>query len=192
MTDKRVRSSALQKLNLGCGTDIMEGWVNLDIASLPGVDVVHNIEDLPLPLADNSFDEILCNDILEHVDYPPVLKEMVRILTPGGVIHIRSPHFSSRNNYVDPTHKSRFSVETFHFFVRGMHAWKKRQYYFDFAFSKIASVHIDFEHTSSRFFFYNRLVEYLVNRTPRAQEIYEMTGLCRIFPAHNIQITLVK
>lgn len=182
----------LQKLNLGCGTDIKEGWVNLDIAPLPGVDVVHDIQKSPLPFADGSFDEILCNDILEHVEYVPVLKEMARILVPGGAMHIRVPHFTSRNNYVDPTHRSRFSAGTWEFFIRGMHAWKKREYYFDFAFSTIATLRIDFEKTSSKFMFYNRFVEYLVNRKPRYQELYEMTGFCYLFPATNMRITLIK
>lgn len=170
----------------------MEGWVNLDIAPLPGVDVVYDIQQSPLPFADGSFDEILCNDVLEHVEYAAVLKEIVRILAPGGVVHIRVPHFSSRNNYVDPTHRSRFSVTTFDFFIRGTHFWKKRRYYFDFAFSKVATMHIDFERTASKIFFYNRPVEYLVNIKPRYQELYEMTGLCYLFPATHIEVTLTK
>ena len=185
-------SPVLQKLNLGCGTHIKEGWVNLDSAPLPGVDIVHDIENLPLPFADNSFDEVLCNDILEHVEYIPVLKDILRILAPGGAVHIRVPHFTSRNNYGDPTHKKRFCVSTFDFFVRGTHMGRKRGYYFDFAFSTIASVRIDFDYTSSRLFFYNRLVEYLVNRKPRYQALYAMTGFCYLFPARNIEITLVK
>ena len=39
---------AEQKLNLGCGTEIKKGWVNLDSVALAGVDVVHDIEKLPL------------------------------------------------------------------------------------------------------------------------------------------------
>ena len=37
------------KLHLGCGTDIRAGWVNLDCAKLPGVDIVHDLNVLPLP-----------------------------------------------------------------------------------------------------------------------------------------------
>src|SRR4051812_1511318 len=73
----------LKKLNIGCGTDTKEGWVNLDAAGLPGVDVVHDIEKLPLPFADDSFDEILAQDVLEHVEYVPVLQDLRRILKKG-------------------------------------------------------------------------------------------------------------
>lgn len=37
------------KLNLGCGNDIREGWVNLDINKKEGVNVVHDLNEVPLP-----------------------------------------------------------------------------------------------------------------------------------------------
>ncbi|MBX4210680.1 class I SAM-dependent methyltransferase, partial [Candidatus Parcubacteria bacterium] len=107
----------MPKLNLGSGTDIRAGWVNLDSAKLPGVDVVHDIQKLPLPFKDGEFDIILCRDILQHVDYTPILKDLYRILRPGGKLIIRVPHFTSKNNVIDPTHRSTFSVRTFDFFV---------------------------------------------------------------------------
>jgi len=73
-----------KKLNLGSGADIRTGWVNLDIGNITGVDIVHDIEKLPLPFDDDRFEEILCNDILEHINYIPVLKDVHRILAPGG------------------------------------------------------------------------------------------------------------
>src|SRR3989339_1317786 len=124
----------VKKLNLGCGNDIKQGWVNLDSAKLPGVNVVRNIEELPLPFGDGEFDEILANDILEHVEYVPVLKDIHRILKKGGKLTIRVPHFTSKTNFIDPTHKKRFSIETFDFFVSGTKRYRKRPYYFDFAF----------------------------------------------------------
>lgn len=191
MNDKQ--QSSPKKLNLGCGTDIKEGWVNLDIAKLPGVDVIHSIEELPLPFLDNSFDEILCNDILEHVEYIPVLKDLHRILTPDGLLHIRVPHFTSKNNAIDPTHRHVFSIETFSFFVRGSKQYNAAgHYYFDFAFSTTSTgPYVDFER-SSRVFFYNRFVEKWVNKNERHQQLYEATGLSRLFPAQNILVTLVK
>ena len=185
------KQSSLRKLHLGCGRDIKKGWVNLDLVNLPGVDVVHNIEQLPLPFADGSFDEILCQDILEHVEYIPILKDIYRILAPEGKLHIRVPHFTSRNNYADPTHRKLFSISTFDFFVNKSKIHDRRDYYFDFSFSVITNKHITFER-SSRIFFYNRLVEWLMNKTNRLQEIYELTFLSGLFPAQNILVTLVK
>ena len=108
----------MKKLNLGCGTDIRKGWINLDIAKIPGVDIVYDINKLPIPFKNEVFDYILCNDVLEHVEYVPLMKELHRILKEYGIIEIKVPHFSSRNNFVDPTHKKFFSFQTFEFFVK--------------------------------------------------------------------------
>lgn len=180
-----------KKLNLGCGTDIKEGWVNLDSSALPGVDVVHDIAALPLPFSDGQFDEVLCRDILEHLDYAPVLRDLWRIMAPGGALTVRVPHFTSKHNFIDPTHKKLFSVNTFDFFVKNSALKKERAYYFDFAFEKIASRRITFER-SSRLYAYNRMADWIVNRSSRSQEIYESTGFSRFFPGYNIEITLVK
>lgn len=180
-----------KKLNLGCGTDIKEEWVNLDSSPLPGVDVVHDIATLHLPFGDEEFDEILCQDILEHLDYVPVLQDLHRILKPGGTLTIRVPHFTSKHNFIDPTHQRLFSVNTFDFFVKNSALKRERAYYFDFAFSRIASCAITFEHTS-RFFVYNHLVSAIVNRSRHGQMRYESTGFSRLFPAYNIVTTLVK
>lgn len=180
-----------RRLNLGCGTDIRPGWVNLDSARLPGVDVVHDINVLPVPFSDSSFDEILCSDILEHVDLIPVLRDCHRILVTGGRMTIGVPHFTSNNNYVDPTHRHRFSVKTFRFFVRGTFEGQSRgDYYFDFHFSEIASTRVAFTHGWA--FFWNWLVSPIVNSHHTVQCYYEATGLAYIFPSQNIQVTPIK
>ena len=184
---------AKKKLNLGCGNDIRSGWINLDSSALPGVDVVHNIERVPLPFTDGMFQEILCQDVLEHIDYIPVLKDLHRILEPGGILRIRVPHFTSRNNFVDPTHKKQFSVSTFSYFTQNEQDTKsaERQYYFDFHFSRIVSVELTFDRWS-RLFLLNRLVGPIVNRNRRFQMLYEASGWSRLFPAQNILVSIVK
>jgi len=177
----------MMKLNVGCGTDIRKGWINMDLASLEGVDVVHDINNLPLPFDFCMFDEIVCQDILEHIEYIPVLKELHRILKVGGVLSIRVPHFSSRNNYIDPTHKKMFSIRTFDFFAET--SFLERGYYFDFKFSKIVDRKIVFQ---KKILFYNYLIEPLINIHPRVMDLYESTMLARIFPAENIKIFLIK
>jgi len=190
-----MKGNNAKKLNLGCGIDIKEGWINLDSINIPGVDVVHNIEKFPLPFVDKEFDEILAQDVLEHVDYIPVLKDLHRILKKGGVLRIRTPHFTSKNNFIDPTHRRLFSVSTWDFFVKSptlnKHLEKERAYYFDFNFEKKICTCITFE-KSSRLFFYNRIAENLFNYSPRVQSFYESTFLSRLFPAENIIVELIK
>ncbi|TML02350.1 MAG: methyltransferase domain-containing protein [Actinobacteria bacterium] len=177
------------RLNLGSGTDVREGYVNLDIAALPGVDVVHDLSQLPLPFDDGQFEEVLCKDILEHLDYVPVLRELHRIITPGGRLIVEAPHFTSPSVYIDPTHKTAFSIETLDFFCREGH-FAGRSYYFDFHFDHIESARIVFHRYRGQP--WNYLVEPLVNRSPGAQRFYEETALGRFFPASNIRVVIVR
>lgn len=180
--------SELRKLNIGCGHDIRSGWTNLDSSPLKGVDVVHDIESGVFPFGDEEFDEILCQDVLEHVEYIPVLKEIHRILKKGGKLTIRVPHYTSPNNYIDPTHKKRFSFRTFNFFVLDK-SIGERNYYFDFHFSTINPVRIIF---IKGVLFYNFIIEPLININTGVKKIYEETLLSSLFPAQNILVELIK
>jgi ubiquinone/menaquinone biosynthesis C-methylase UbiE len=173
------------KLNIGCGNDIKDGFVNLDITQLPGVDVVCDIENTPLPFKDNFFEYILCNDVLEHVEYIRVLKEIHRILKPGGIVKIRVPHFTSSNNFIDPTHKKMFSFRTFVFFVNNIRY--QRNYYFDFQFSEIVSSRITFIKKNPINFLF-----IWVNINNATKKIYEETFLRNIAPAFNVEVELKK
>jgi ubiquinone/menaquinone biosynthesis C-methylase UbiE len=182
-----MKKQSLSKLNLGCGNDIKKGFINLDSAHLPGVDIVHDLKK-PLPFKDAQFDLILCRNILEHIDdYISVLKECFRVLKKNGQIHIEVPHFTSRINYIDPTHKKMFSIRTFEFFVKD--SAFRRNYYFDFAFSKLTYRKICFE---KGIFFYDYLVELIVNAHFSLMNLYEATFLSRLFPAYYIIIELEK
>lgn len=176
-----------QKINLGCGNDIRSGYVNIDIAKLPGVDLVYDLEKVPLPFANESVEEIVCQDVLEHINYIPLLQDLHRILITGGILKIRVPHFTSRNNFIDPTHRRLFSVETFDFFVKNA----DRDYYFPFSFKKINSCRITFEGWS-KWFFLNKFIRPWVNSSKNTQRLYESTGWSRLFPAENIEIILEK
>lgn len=174
------------RLNLGCGTDIREGWVNLDVAPLPGVDVVHDLRELPLPFEPDRFVEVLCKDVLEHLEYSAVLRDLHRVMAPGGRLIVEAPHFTSPSVWIDPTHTSAFSVETMKFFV----ANSGRDYYFDFHFDHLESARIVFHRY--RLQPWNYVVEPLVNLKPGVQSFYEETFLSRLFPAANVRFVLVK
>jgi SAM-dependent methyltransferase len=95
----------LKKLNLGCGEDKKDGYINVDWSPLPKPDVVHDLNVLPYPFTDNSIDLIEAFHVLEHLDKPfAIMKEFHRILKVGGVLHVKVPHFSRGFTHAEHAH----------------------------------------------------------------------------------------
>ena len=108
------------KLHLGCGNEILSGYVNLDKIKLKGVDVVHDLEVLPYPFKAGTFEEIFCKHVLEHVaDLLQVMEELHRISRLGGKIKVIAPYFAGHGAFNDPTHKRFFTYKTFEYFEDG-------------------------------------------------------------------------
>lgn len=132
--------SKMKKLNIGSGTDIRKGWVNLDVTHLDGVDVVHDLNQFPWPFENNEFDEILLWNVLEHLDDRiKTLEEIYRISKPNANVRVSVPYWNSYEFITDPTHKQRFNEFSFDFFDPSKHHCKKRHYY-SFARFKVEEV----------------------------------------------------
>ncbi|MFH1770961.1 MAG: methyltransferase domain-containing protein [archaeon] len=98
----------------------MKGFINLDIVSLPGVNVTHDLNKTPYPFNKNHFDEVFCQHILEHVDdLFLVMEELSRICKKGAKINIIAPYFSGQGAFNDPQHTRFFSYKTFDYFRKG-------------------------------------------------------------------------
>jgi SAM-dependent methyltransferase len=98
-------------LDIGCGSAKFPGAVGLDISADTDADIVHDLDVFPYPIADASFDQILLQDVIEHVAQPiRVFEELHRIARPGARIQLRTPHFSSALAYGDPTHRHYLST----------------------------------------------------------------------------------
>ncbi len=84
----------------------------------PEIVVAWDLNDLPWPWPDASFDLIIACTVLEHLRITLVesLNECWRILRPGGRLHVKVPHWQHENSYTDPTHYWRFSLQTFDLF----------------------------------------------------------------------------
>lgn len=110
----------MRKLNLGCGRDIRPDHINVDLVKREGVDFAVDLDTAPWPFADDNFDRILAYDIFEHVHKPIVfMTECHRLLHPGGILHLRTPHYLAQHAYTDPTHV-RFPTEhTFDYWIPG-------------------------------------------------------------------------
>lgn len=80
-------------INLGCGARPLEGFVNVDLIDVPGVDVVADVSG-PLPFDAGSADLLYASHVLEHLPtarVPGVLLEWRRVLRDGGQILIAVP-----------------------------------------------------------------------------------------------------
>jgi SAM-dependent methyltransferase len=92
--------------------------IRLDISKDTGADVVWDLNKSPYPFDNDEFDQIECFDVIEHLDnIPNVMQECYRILKNDGMVFITTPHFSSANSYIDPTHKFHLSIYSFDCFA---------------------------------------------------------------------------
>jgi len=105
-------------LDVGCGSSKLVGATGIDQFSLPGVDVIHDLNKCPWPFQDEYFDRIVFSHSLSHLtNISEILSECHRLLKPGGVIEIVAPHYSSDNFNTDPTHKMHLGYRSMNYFV---------------------------------------------------------------------------
>ena len=92
----RLLALGYDRLNIGGGSKNLSGYINIDFASLPGVErkVQANILDLSF-VPDLCATVIHSNHVVEHLTHAQFrqqLKEYYRILKPGGRLSIRCPN----------------------------------------------------------------------------------------------------
>ena len=102
-------NSRRKKLTLGEFT-----WTDLttiDHDPNCGADIIHDLDETPWPVEDNSFDEIHAYEVLEHLgqqgDYKAFFShfgEIWRILKPGGKLFATCPSYKSMWAWGDPSH----------------------------------------------------------------------------------------
>jgi SAM-dependent methyltransferase len=105
-----------QVLNAGAGcrdlSSIVEGQlVNQDIAHGIHNDNIHIYSSLhTIPVADDHFDAVFCNAVLEHVANPvEVVEEVYRVLKPGGFFYLCIPFMQPE--HLDPTDFQRYTKD---------------------------------------------------------------------------------
>ncbi len=97
-----------RNLYIGGAGNAVEGYVNVDLFKLPGVDVVCDAERLPF--RDGVFDRVDCDAVIEHTPDPQrLVREIERCLRPGGGCHLVAPFCHPFHEY--PRDYWRFSLD---------------------------------------------------------------------------------
>lgn len=97
----------MQQLNLGCGNKPFEGFVNHDVTKHSRhVDVAWDLNQLPWPWEDETFDKVAALSVLEHLQQNLLMSmnELWRILVPKGVAVVKLPHWKHNLSWEDLTH----------------------------------------------------------------------------------------
>lgn len=97
------------KLNLGCGSRHLEGFLNIDSVASLGPDRVMDLEQTPWDLPTDGAEEVLLNHVLEHLgastnSFLGVMQELHRVCRDGALIQINVPHPLHEHYRTDPSH----------------------------------------------------------------------------------------
>lgn len=106
-------------LNIGCGTDYKDGWINIDNNSDNNIEKLDLNWDLrePLPFEGESIDYIFNEHFLEHLtidEAQVIIKDFLRVLKKGGVLRIAMPDLREVvENYLDKEWRKRPFIKKF-------------------------------------------------------------------------------
>ncbi|GEM_PF-556828 len=118
-------------LNIGSGKDFREDCLNIDLSEKSHPDVIADLSDVHLigktvhskrfgdiTFAENQFDEIIANDVLEHIpDLVTAMTNCLDLLKVGGQFKINVPYDLSYGAWQDPTHVRAFNERSWLYYT---------------------------------------------------------------------------
>jgi SAM-dependent methyltransferase len=109
----------MKKLNMGCGLDIQEGYINQDISPFKGVDNVFDFNQKePWPYEDDTYDEIRIKDCIHCAENSDkFMAEVYRIAKPNALVIVEGVNFLSPICCQDPYFKTRLGYNTFDMYL---------------------------------------------------------------------------
>ena len=115
----RLYNDCRVTLDIGCGKRKIEAnSIGIDRSSDSVADVLWDLDEYPWPLESNTFRTIHMSHIIEHFDDAiKAMAEVHRVALPDADVFITTPHFSSHNSYVDPTHRRHLATTSFEYFT---------------------------------------------------------------------------
>jgi predicted SAM-dependent methyltransferase len=110
----------MKRINIGCGMDYRQGWLNTDLSRTAKCDVVHDIRSEHLPVEDGEVDVVYASGVLEQILLNEHLlfafNEVWRVLKPGGEFQIVVPNAEFSIAFRDPFDCRQFTPGTFNYF----------------------------------------------------------------------------
>lgn len=129
----KTSNEAIQfnKINLGSGKDYRYGYLNIDLREEVCPDILYDLsQDTSFPifcnsnllgnikLDENQIDEIIANDVLEHVpNLESLMGNCLALLKIGGVFKINVPYDLSYGAWQDPTHIRAFNQKSWLYYT---------------------------------------------------------------------------
>lgn len=121
------------KLNIGCGVNKHDGYINIDKYAECEPDMQMDAEVFPWAFKDNEIDEVVFNHSLEHMGadtevFLGIIKELYRVCKPGAKVVINVPHPRHDNFINDPTHVRIITPALLSLFSKKLNDhWKKNR-----------------------------------------------------------------
>lgn len=118
LVEKWCDDKGLLKVDLCCCHNKKKGYIGVDQYSLPGVDIVTDLNQ-KWPFNDNSVGVFRLQDAIEHLKDPiHTMKEIHRCLAPNGWALIEVPSTDGRGAFQDPTHVSFWNSNSFWYYTK--------------------------------------------------------------------------
>lgn len=104
-------------LDLGCGKKKRPGTIGVDHSDRHDADVIHDLNVFPYPFESETADKVYMDNVLEHLENPlKVMGEIHRICKKGASVKVIVPYFRSVWAFIDPTHKTFYTVDSFAYY----------------------------------------------------------------------------
>jgi hypothetical protein len=114
LAEKWAKDNNLNLVELGGRMNAKQNYITVD---LKDADLCTDLNNT-WPFEDNSVGVIRAYDIFEHLNNPiHIMKELYRVLAPGGYAFIQVPSTDGRGAFQDPTHKSFWNQNSFLYYT---------------------------------------------------------------------------
>lgn len=190
-----LAARASVELELGCGAYKKHVTaIGIDAIESPGVDLVGDVYDALRLFPDGSVDAVYSYHFAEHLDdIAKLVREVQRVLKPGGLMRTVVPHFSNPYFYSDYTHRSAFGLYSFSYLAEDRLFRRRVRSYIDTTGMQLDDVELIFKAT--RPFYvrhaFRRCLGIVVNLTRLTQEMYE-AGWTSYFSCYEVRYDVVR